>query len=179
MFVFVVMGTLGMVVVTLYSVVADSMAQYHYTEVGYAILCLSLLRLFWSTGSFWLARKTRGVISLAFLFLVSVLAFCYALQFDATGYALALTSVALLYAGISRFAAQLLQPFGTLELQLDWIALGLILPVPYITSPALPWQLLAQAIRPNAAFQTSWQTYAGVAAILVGLFLTLSIIFKR
>src|ERR1700694_1816909 len=85
MYVFVVICTLCMVFVTLYSVFADGF-QHHLTEVGYAILCLSLLRLFWSTGRFWFARRTRGVISLAFLLLVSVLAFCYALQFDATGY---------------------------------------------------------------------------------------------
>ncbi len=179
MYVFVVIGTLGMVVVTLYSVFEDSFSQYHFTEVGYAILCLSLLRLFWSIGSFWFARRTRGVISLAFLFLVSVLAFCYALQFEAIGYALALTIVALLYAGISRFAAQLLQPFGTLERKLDWMALGLVLLVPFIASPTLPLQLLAQVNTLHSPFQASWQTYAEVGAILAGLILTLSIAFKR
>ena len=179
MYVFVVMGTLGIVVVTLYSIFEDSFSQYHSTEVGYAILCLSLLRLLWSIGGFWLARRTRGVVSLAFLFIVSVLAFCYALQFEAIGYALALTLVALFYASISRFAVQRLQAFGTLERSLDWIALGLVLLGPFIASPLLPSQLLVQVYSPGTVFQASWQTIAEVVAIFAGIILTLSVSFKR
>src|ERR1051326_7772078 len=125
MYVYVVLGTAG-IVVTLYAIVVDSYTQYHNTEVGYAILCLSLLRFTWSIGGFYLARRSRGLITLAFLFLVCALAFCYALHVDVTGYALALTIVAMLYAAISRFAVKLLQPFGTLEVQLDCIALVLV-----------------------------------------------------
>ncbi len=133
MVVYVVLGTAGIAVVTLYSIVVDSFTQYHNAEVGYAILCLSLLRFVWSIGSFYLARRSRGLIALALLFLVCVLAFCYALRFDVVGYALALTVVAILYAAISRFAVQLLLPFGALELQLDCIALALVLVVPFLT----------------------------------------------
>lgn len=178
MYVFVVIGTIGMVLVSLYAVFEDSFSQHHPTEVGYAILCLSLLRLVWSTGRFWLARQTRGIISLAFLFLVSVLAFCYALQFDATGYALALTIVALFYAGVSRFGVQFLRLVSKLELQLDLLALALVLLVPFISSPLLPLQLV-QLSTPVAAFSAGWQTFAEVGAILAGIILTLSIVFKR
>jgi hypothetical protein len=177
MYVFVVMGTLGMILLALYSAILDRV-MIHSTEVGYAILCLALLRLFWSIGGFWFARRTRGVISLAFLFLVSVLAFCYALQFDAIGYTLAITVVALLYASISRFGVQYLQPFGALDLQLDWIALVLVLLVPFVASPTLPLQLV-QAFTPGTVFQANWQTFAEVGAIIAGLILTLSIAFKR
>src|SRR5712691_4537898 len=175
---FVAMGTLGMIGVAVYSVVLDQFMS-HSTQVAYAILCLSLLRLLWSAGAFWLARRTRGVISLALLFLVSVLASCYALQFAAIGYALAITMVALIYAGISRFAARRLQAFGTLARDLDLIALGLVLLVPFIASPSLPAQLLAQVYAPGAAFKASWQTLAEVIAIFVGIILTLSVSFNR
>lgn len=178
MYVYVVLGSAGLVVVTLYSVLAYSLSQYHNAEVGYAILCLSMLRLVWSMGNFYLARRTRGLITLAFLFLVYVLAFCYALQFDVTGYALALTVVAILYAAISRFAVQLLHPFGALELQLDWIALALVLLVPFLTSP-LVFLPVAQVFTSITAFQANWQTFAEIGALIAGTVLTLSIAFKR
>lgn len=175
---FVVIGTLGMIAVAVYSVVLDQFMS-HSTQVAYAILCLSLLRLLWSAGAFWLARRTRGVISLALLFLVSVLAFCYALQFAAIGYTLAISVVALLYAGISRFSARRLQAFGTLARDLDLIALGLVLLVPFIASPSLPAQLVAQVYAPGAPFKASWQTLAEVIAIFAGILLTLSVSLKR
>jgi len=178
MYVFVIMGTIGMVVVTLYSVVLDGMTR-HSTEAGYAILCLSLLRLVWSVGGFYFARRTRGILTLALLFLVCTLASCYALQFDATGYALALTMVALLYGSISRLAAQLLQPVEALELQLDLMALGLVVAVPFIVSPDVPLQLVMLVYAPGAAFQATWETFAGVAAMAASIVLTISIAFKR
>ena len=181
MYVFVAMGTLGMVAVALYAVILDGIFSNHSVEAGYAILCLSLLRLLWSIGSFYIARRTRGVVTLALLVLVCVLAFCYALQFDATGYTLALTIVALFFAGISRYARARLQPFGALELQLDWIALALVLSVPFIVSPLLPLQLAAQvySLDSVAPYHANWQTFADGAAIIAGIVLTLSIAFKR
>ena len=183
MYVFVAMGTLGMVAVALYAVILDGIFLSHSNsiEAGYAILCLSLLRLLWSIGGFYLARRTHGMITLALLLLVCVLAFCYALQFGATGYALALTIVALFFAGISRYARARLQPFGTLELQLDWIALALVLPVPFIASPLLPLQVAALVYSPGFAvsYQVNWQTFAEGAAIVAGIVLTLGIAFKR
>ncbi|HEU0002000.1 MAG TPA: hypothetical protein VFQ36_13955 [Ktedonobacteraceae bacterium] len=181
MYVFVAMGTLGIVTVALYAIFLDGIFSNHSTEAGYAILCLSLLRLLWGIGSFYLARQTRGIVTLTLLLLVCVLAFCYAVQFDATGYALALTIVALFFAGISRYARTLLQPFGALELQLDWIALALVLLVPFIVSPLLPLQLAAQvySLDSVAPYYANWQTLAGGAAIIAGIVLTLSIAFKR
>ena len=183
MYVFVAMGTLGMVAVALYAVILDRIFLSHSNsiEAGYAILCLSLLRLLWSIGGFYLARRTRGMITLALLLLVCALAFCYALQFDATGYVLALTIVALFFASISRYARVLLQSFGALELQLDWIALALVLPVPFIVSPLLPLQLAAQVYSPDSVvpYHANWQTFADGAAIIAGIVLTLSIAFKR
>src|SRR5260370_32537275 len=74
---FVAMDTLGMIVVAVYSVVLDQFMS-HSSQVAYAILCLSLLRVLWSAAAFWLARHTPGVLTLALLFLVSVLALYYA-----------------------------------------------------------------------------------------------------
>src|SRR5947209_1846067 len=149
------------------------------TEVRFSIFNLALLILLWGGLFFWLTRRTRNITVLAFLFLASVLALCYALRFEAIGYALALTAVALLYHGLSRFANQGLQSFGTFERNLDWIALALVLLVPIISSPVLPLQLFMRAYSIGTPYQTSWQTFAEIVALSAGIVLTLSVTFKR
>jgi len=149
------------------------------TEVRFSIFSLALLILLWSGLFFWLNRRTRNITVLAFLFLASVLALCYALRFEAIGYALALTVVALLYHGLSRFANQRLHPFGTFERDLDWTALALVLLVPIISSPVLPLQLFMRAYSIGAPYQRSWQTFAEIVALTAGIVLTLSVTFKR
>ncbi|TMF41718.1 MAG: hypothetical protein E6I32_19910, partial [Chloroflexi bacterium] len=149
------------------------------TEVRFSIFSLALLILLWSGLFFWLTRRTRNITVLAFLFLASVLALCYALRFEAIGYALAVTAVALLYHGLTRFANQRLQSFGTFERDLDWIALALVLLVPIISSPVLPLQLFMRAYSIGTPYQTSWQTFAEIVALSAGIALTLSVTFKR
>src|SRR5437667_9011181 len=110
---------------------------------------MMLLLLIWAILSIRLAKWTRAVLVLAYLVLVSVLAFCYAFRFEAIGYALALTGTALLYHGLNRFSGHRLEPFGVLSLGLDQIALVLVLSVPFICSPFLPIQLFASVYSPS------------------------------
>ena len=149
------------------------------SEIRFSILSMTLLMLLWATLSIWLAKWTRLVLVLA-----SVVAFCYALRFEAIGYALALTGIAILYHGLNRFAGHRLEPFRFLSLGLDQIALVLVLIVPFISSPLLPIQLFASAYRPSldlsfSIFQTSWRTMAELVAVGLGILLTLSVTFYR
>jgi hypothetical protein len=179
-FVYVFAGTCALSILAIagYSFMLDASGMQH-TEVRFSILSLILLGLLWSSLYLWLTRRTRYVIGLAFLFLAGVLALCYALAFEAIGYALALTGVALLYYGLSRFAPRLLQPFDTLERDLDWIALALVFLVPWISSPLLPLQLVVSAYALGGISQTGWQTIAELVALAAGLVITLSVTFKR
>lgn len=178
LYVFASICVLGVLVIAGYSFMLDASSMQN-AEVRFSILCLTLLVLLWSGLFLWLTRRTRFVIGLAFLFLASVLALCYALAFEAIGYALALTAVALLYHGFSRFAPRLLRPFGALERELDWIALALVFLAPWISSPSVPIQLLGNAYASGETYQTGWQTIAELVALAAGLVLTLSVTFKR
>ncbi len=154
------------------------------SELRFSILSMTLLLLLWATLSIWLAKWTRFVIVLAFLALASVLALCYALSFEAIGYALALTVVAILYHGLSRFAGSRLEPFGILSLGLDQIAVVLVLIVPFISSPLLPLQLFASAYSMSGGlsslmYQLSWRTVAELVVVGLGILLTLSVTFYR
>jgi hypothetical protein len=154
------------------------------SEVRFSILSISLFLLPWATLSIWLAKWTRFVIVLAYLVLASVIAFCYALMFEAIGYALAFTCIALLYHGLNRFAGRRLEQFGILSLGLDQITLVLVLVVPLISSPLLPIQLFASVYSPSLnssslMYQTSWRTLAELVAVGLGILITLSITFYR
>jgi len=178
LYIFAGICALGILAIAGYSFLLDASGMQN-TEVRFSILSLTLLGLLWSSLLLWLTARPRYVIGLAFLILASTLALCYALNFEAIGYALALTVVALLYHGLSRFAPRLLQPFGTLERGLDWIALALVFLVPWISSPSVPVQLIVNAYALGETYQTGWQTIAELVAIAAGLVLTLSVTFKR
>lgn len=180
LYVFTGICTLGALAVVYYSFQLD--AEYmQNTEVRFSIFSLTVLLLLWSGLFLWRTRLTRFAIGLPFLFLASVLALCYALAFEAIGYALALTAVALLSHGLSRFAPRLLQPFGALERGLDWFALALVFLVPWIASAWILVQLFANAygVTWPGAYQAGWQTIAELVALAVSLALVLSVTFKR
>ncbi len=178
LYIFAGICALGVLAIAGYSFLLDASGMQH-TEVRFSLLCLTLLGLLWSSLFLWLTARPRYVIGLTFLFLASTLALCYALNFEAIGYALALTVVALLYHGLSRFAPRLLQPFGALERELDWIALALVFLVPWISSPSLPVQLVVNAYALGETYQTGWQTVAELVALAVGLAVTVSVTFKH
>jgi hypothetical protein len=146
---------------------------------------MSVLLLLWAILSLWFAKWTRAVLILAYLALGTVLALCYAFDFEPIGFALALTCIALIYHGLNRFAGRRLQPFGVLSLGLDQIALALVFVVPLISSPLLPVQLFTAAYNPSmdlASFlyiQTGWHTAAELMAVGFGIMLTISVTFYR
>jgi hypothetical protein len=175
---------LGLLYVISYSLSFDASGA-PIREVRFSILSMSVLLLLWAALSVWLAKWKRAVLVLAYLALGAVLALCYALDFEPIGYALALTGVALLYHGLNRFEGHRLLPFGKLSLGLDQIALVLVLIVPLISSPLLPFQLFAAAYVPSAEpasflhFQTSWRTLAELVAVGLGIALVVSVTFYR
>jgi len=173
----------GLFFTVTYSVAIDSYGS-PMREIRFSILSMTLLLLLWATLSLWLAKWTRAVLVLAYIILASVLAFCYASNFEPIGYALALTVTALLYHGLNRFAGRRLQPFGVFSLGLDQIALVLVFVVPLISSPLLPVQLFAFANSLSSGssslfYQASWRTVAELVAVGLGILLTLSITFYR
>src|SRR6266568_1950516 len=174
---------LGLSLMVMYSLSIDFYGS-SVSEIRFSILSMALLLLLWATLSIWLAKWNHAVLVLAYIVLVSVLAFCYAFRFEAIAYALALTGIALLYHGLNRFAGRRLEPFGVLSLGLDQIALVLVFVVPLISSPLLPIQLIASAYSPSLnssslMYQTSWRTGAELVAVGLGILLTLSITFYR
>ena len=97
---------LSAVAVTVISLTMGSTSTFFNASMGeihFSILSMSVLLLIWTAAWFWLMKRTRELSLLAFLFLASALAFCYAFNFSQSGYALTLISVALLYHGLNRF----------------------------------------------------------------------------
>jgi hypothetical protein len=167
MFVFVGVSAVGMLFAISQS---QSAVGIPVREVRFSLLVMTLLLLCWTSLLLWLAQRRQEAIVVAFLFLACILSFCYAFDFRAIGYALALALAALLYHGLNRFAARLLQPFGKLGFHLDTIALLLVAVVPLVGSPFLPLTF---------PFQTGWETIAQLIAVALGMALTLDIAFRR
>ena len=183
MYLIVAASVLSLCLIVMYSLGNDFYAS-PISEIRFSIWSMTLLLLLWATLSIWLAKWTRLMLVLANLALFSVIAFCYALRFEAIGYALAFTCIALLYHGLNKFAGRRLEPFGILSLGLDNIALVLVLAVPLISSPLLPIQLFASTYGmsfglPLQVYQTSWRTVAELVAVSLGILITLSITFYR
>ena len=111
MYAIVAISVLGLFFTVIYSLAIDSNGS-PIREIRFSILSMTLLLLLWASLSLWLAKWTRVVLVLAYLALASVLALCYAFDFEPIGYALALTGVALLYHGLNRVAGRHLQPGG-------------------------------------------------------------------
>ena len=174
----------GVVLTSLYSLTLD-IFQAPVSGIRFSILSIALLLFLWTALYLWLTRRGRWVLGLAYLLLACVLAFCYAFDYQAAGYALALTGVAVFYHAFNRFASRLLQGFGTLGLRLDQLALALVAVVPVISSPLLPQQLLLKAdlLSLTAAspwhFGGGWETIAEFIVIAIGLALTMSIMLRR
>lgn len=180
LYLFVVICVVSILAIAAYSFGLD-FSEMPKTEVRFSLFCLTFLVLLWSNLFLWFTRGRRFGIELAFLFLASVLTLCYALAFDALGYALALTAVALLYHALSHLASRFLQSSDALERQLDWIVLALVFLLPWISSPLVFLHLLASAYAWIwwRASPADWQTIAELVALAAGLVLTLSVTFKH
>jgi len=188
MFTIIAACVLGIIVTTFYSFfldlfgndLGDLFSEASSGGIRFSILSTLLLLLLWTSLYLWLTKRANRVLILAYLFLASVLAFCYGLHFEEIGYALALTAVAVLYHGLNRFTPRLLQPFGKFGLRLDQLALILVALVPLISSPQLPSQLFERAYIPyELEFSASWKIITELIAVGVGLALTLSVAFRR
>jgi len=174
----------GVALTSLYSLTLDTF-QVPVAGIRFSILSMTLLLLLWTALYLWLTRRGKWVLGLAYLLLACVLAFCYAFDYRETGYALALTGVAVFYHAFNRYASSLLQRFGKLGLRLDQLALALAAVVPVISSPLLPLQLLVKADLPSLAtgspwpFSGGWETIAEFIVVAIGLALTMSIMLRR
>ncbi len=184
MYAAVAVSTLAIVIITILSPLNVFPVE-RAAEVRYAILVMSLLLLLWVSLALWLGRQAKWILLIAYLFLICVLALCYALDLQPIGYTLALTGVALFYHSFNRLARRWLQPLGVLSIGLDQLVLALAFILPFIASPLLLFQLLFRvySIAVDAhspfLFQTSWQTVAELVAIGCGLLLTINITFSR
>jgi hypothetical protein len=154
-------------------------------EIRFVILVMALLLLTWTSLSLWLTRRTRDAIVVALLFLITVLAGCYAFAIPSLGYIPALTCVAVLYHILGHFGSRLPQPSGTLTLRLDQLAVALVCIVPFISSPLLPIQLFASTNPIFAGDGTSiaaqsnvWMTTEFIT-IAIGFIVVLSIVFRH
>ncbi len=182
MFTVIAVCALGIIVTTFYSFFLDLFSEASSGGIRFSILSTLLLLLLWTSLYLWLTRRTNRLLLLAYLFLASVLALCYALHFEEIGYAVALTAVAVLYHGLNRFTPRLLQPFGKFGLRLDQLALMLVALVPLISSPQLPSLLFERAYSyfpSELEFKASGKIIAELIAVGVGLALTLSVAFRR
>jgi hypothetical protein len=168
--------------ISLYSFSLDSLGT-PLREVRLAILGTIALLLLWGSLWLWLTKQTRGTRELAYLLLLPILALCYSLDFQPTGYALALTGMALFYHILNRLAGRLLQPLGQFSLDLDQLALALILLVPFLCAPLLPGQLFAAAygIAPESlpSVVIDWPTGTKLLALGIGLLLTITIVLRH
>src|SRR5260221_742420 len=174
----------GVVLTSMYSLTLDTF-QAPVSGIRFSILSIALLLFLWAGLYLWLTRRGKWVLGLAYLLLACVLAFCYTFDYQATGYALALTGVAVFYHAFNRFASRLLHRFGTLGLRLDQLALALVAIVPVISSPLLPQQLLLKpdllsltAASPSHFIGGS-ETVAEFIVIAIGFALTMSIMLRR
>ncbi len=180
MYVIVSLCLLSSICIAAYSFLLDSSSA-PLMEVRYALLCMTVLLLAWTSLFFWLTKRTQSLHVLAALFLACVLAACYAFDFTRGGYVLVLTGTALLYHGFNRLAGHRLAPVGKFSLRLDQIALLLISIVPFVAAWQLPQQLLCSAYHLPSTFgcallQADWETVAGLLAVGVGCLLSISII---
>ncbi len=154
------------------------------TEARFALAYMAVLLLCWNCLFAW--RTTRTARPIPYLFLQCALAFAYALSFQQTGYVLVLTGVALLYHGVTRLAPRLMQTFKAIEVHLERLALLLVALVPFIVVLNLPILLLEKAylqgyqrVQGAQGLPLTWDLLVGLAAIIVGLMLTISVALKH
>lgn len=151
-------------------------------EVRFSIASMTLLLLTWTCLFLWLTKHVKWLSVVPYQFLGCVIAFAYVFEFHQVGYALAFTAVAIFYHGLSLFTRQFLQRFSSLRVHTEGIVLALVSLVPFIVSPLLPLQLFSYAwpyIASSTHFSMTGETIPGLAAVLIGFVLTISILFRH
>lgn len=171
-------AAIAVVLIAFYSFVLDGLGT-PLGEVRFSLVSLTLLLLAWCCLALWVRKQTAGAREIAYLFLVSVLALCYSLDFSQTGYTLVLTGVALLYHLLNRFAGRLLTPLSRFSPDLDTLALALVVLVAFLCAPLLPVQLFASVYGTPPPLAADGQTVAHLLALVTGLSLTVIITLRR
>lgn len=151
------------------------------TEIHLALFCMAFLLFCWNCGLIWRTQNMARAITIPYLFLLSALAFAYALSFDVTGYVLVLTGVALLYHGLMRLIPpRIVQTFKQASMHMEWLALALVALVPFIAVPLLPIYLIQQAYMPGVQrLPLSAGLIVELSAIIAGLALTISVVLRH
>lgn len=180
MYVIVAIGIADLGVTTLYALqVNDARVE---GGIRLSILITALLLTLWDGLYVWVSMRLKNAVALTYLLLACVLAFCYTLDFQPVGYAVALTLLALLYHGLNRKVGRKLLSFGVLDGQLELLALVFVALVPLISDPILPFQVLTQAFAGRFTLPTvsmGWETVVELLAMGVGALLTISVMLYR
>jgi len=169
----------GAILIYLYSLGLD-LAHQARGEVRFSLLCTLLLLLVWACLFVWQTQRVQWAQSIPYLFLASTLAFAYALAFHQVGYVLMLTGVAVFFHGLTLLAPQFLRRYGRPDLHMEWLALALVAVVPLIAEPLLPVEVLLRAYAPFFhVVSLNWGMLAEIIAMLVGVALTMSVVFRH
>src|SRR5581483_6184315 len=170
---------LGLISVFLYSINIDSIGHSS-REVRFSITSMAMLLLCWLTLYLWRTRRVQWTPLLPYLFLIATLASCYTFEFGQVGYVLTLTVTALLFHGLTRFAASQLRSYGKLALHMEILALVLIGLVPFIAMPLLPVQILELEYAPTTLHvHATLETIAEISALIAGLALSISVMLSH
>ncbi len=173
----VVACVVGIPSVFAYSLLLD-VSNHARTGVRLALSCMALLLFCWNFLLVWRTKRGMWAVALPYLFLLCILSGAYTLTFSRVGYVLTLTGVALLYHGLTRFVPRVMQMFNGLKVHSEWLALFLVALVPFLIMS--PFLLVERAY--TSGFQklpVSWETLAGLSAVLLGLALTISVVFSH
>ncbi len=149
-------------------------------EARLAMLTVASLLLLWTTLYCWLTRQKQWAVAIPYLLLVVVLFFCYALDFTALGYAIALTVLALSYHLLKRVAYPLPQLLEQTATHIEGIALILVGIVPLLLMQSSPLVLLLRSFGfPSPPQLMAYDTIIRLALQAVGLAITCSILFSH
>nr|MDQ2888727.1 hypothetical protein [Chloroflexota bacterium] len=177
MFACVVACVVGIPSVFAYSLLLD-VANHARMGVRLALSCMALLLFCWNFLLIWRTKRGRWAVVFPYVFLLCTLSGAYTLSFSRVGYVLVLTGVALLSFGLTRFMPRVMQTFHALKRHSEWLALSLVALVPFVIMS--PFLLVERAY--TSGFQrlpASWETLAGLSAVLLGLALTISVVFSH
>ncbi len=131
----------------------------------------------------WVKRNHRQLLWLPVLALCSVLTLSFACDFDASGYSIALTLLALAYAGLHWFVGRSWPLLRTFNGRLNLLILLIFCFLPFLADPKIPLYLFNHAYRSSFLFQSfifvPWESRHRVAfgVFLVGLILTVRVVW--
>ncbi|GCE10522.1 hypothetical protein [Tengunoibacter tsumagoiensis] len=153
-------------------------------EMRIAFLVFCLLLFVWVMAYTWLARARDLAGLLPWLATLNVLAGAYLYEASRIDYVF--ISVGL--AGIYHLTSVVLPRSGRLAFpgvrkQLDILTLSLVLLIPCLVDLFLPFQIVQHSYHLSLFFNIqpdlSWETWAGIASILLGCLISISLVFTH